>query len=384
MKFKTFKETFLFLIIGSILFALYQIEKPIIVKPIILDKLIFNHELITEILVTIVLPTFIGLSISLFGYAKMKKKNLERISEIIESVYSKKLKSSGVDAIEEGAANIANKLSTLLTNNDTDKILWELEPLQLSELETVCIGCTINCSCGVPINNKLLNQRRIRITSIAKSLIHRRCEYLTTETRKPSEVVKTDENYYESQEEKFKHLKPDLACRILIIKKDDLKAEIEDNTGRESFEKFINWNTIKYHSKYILLPKMLLKEKLAISERFRLFEKRNFELKLKIIAYQDSIDSVFNDYSLNEFYDFAISKKRNKVTVFAQKAFSSNQNTITSYDSDFPGNKYTVRKYEKCYKELLNKKDGNGTEQIVYSDFISSFSEAENFISNLN
>jgi len=345
---------------------------------IIIKGFLKSLPTIKEIFLTILLPTFTISSIQLYYFSK---KPMKRLADMIHTINSEKLKYSCMQDIEINAEDIANKYASLLSSKNINSILWELESIELSELETKFLSCC--CPMNIPIKEKILIQRRNRITSIAKNLIHSKCKYLTTETRKPSEIINTDDQYYKNLRDSYKRKKPIEACRILILKKDVLADELHHKASE--LEEFINLNKTQYNKPL----KSRIKDFISLKNKDNLNDKKLLKSKLKFIVWTNSIDDVFNDYNLNQFYDFAISQRRNKTTVFAQKAYGSNQNCITAFDSDYAANIKTVKKYIDCYENLMNNSSQidqttkKYTGNVIYSDFIENIEDAKNFINNL-
>jgi len=335
---------------------------------------------IKEIFLTILLPTFTVSSIQLYYFSK---KPMKRLADMIHTINSEQLKYSCMQDVERSAEDITNKYASLLSSKNINSILWELESIELSELETTCISCPNSCPMNIPIKEKIEIQRRNRITSIAKNLIQDKCKYLTTETRKPSEIINTDDQYYKNLRDSYKRKKPIEACRILILEKGVLADELRHKASE--LEEFINLNKTQYNKPL----KSRIKDFINPKNKDNLNDKKLLKSKLKFIVWTNSIDDVFNDYNLNQFYDFAISQRRNKTTVFAQKAYGSNQNCITAFDSDYAANIKTVEKYIDCYENLINNSSQidqttkKYTGSVIYSDFIENINDAKNFIEKL-
>lgn len=277
------------------------------------------------------------------------------------SINSKLLEKTGFYFSKESVITISSTFSTLL-NNENKNILWELEQIELNDLEQACLTCNqiVNPQAGCSNIPKCIKKnRRIRITTIAESLImpnswFKKNEYYATETRLPSSIIDDDREYYINQKKTLEKYKPIKARRILIVKKDDIKNELKKYPI--NLTEFINSNiNIEY--------------------------RKNKHLEFKIIAYNKSLDNVFFNVKLNSYYDFVISKKGKQITVFAQNA----KNYLTAFDSSYENNEQNAGTFYNKFQELFNQKKPTTTNNdiIVYSDVITTFEEAETFIKGL-
>ncbi len=312
-----------------------------------------SSKITIEILVTILLPTSIVLIINLLNFV-FKLRKIE-IDKTIEPIQSSKIKKIGYGFIKDSIDKISNKFSTMLSGDRSMNVLWELEQLELAELEIGGVGIDY-------INEKVKRFRRNRITSIANGLIHKKgifksnVEYFTTETRRPSKFEEIDSRtggFRDDQLEFLKKYKPKRSHRILILQKDELIYE--NSNERASLIDFINWNNQPYDS-----------DKSTI---------------LNIISFDQKIEDVFFNCAVNEFYDFAISKKNSSITVFAQK-----DKITTLYDSEKTTNKNIAESFYKCYSRLINCCETNKNKKIrniYYSGIIKNETDLDNFINIL-
>jgi len=307
------------------------------------------YKSIIEILITIVLPTLIVILISLIIFIK-KIRKIE-IDKTIEPIQSSKIKKVCYSFINDNISKISDKFSTLLSGERSENVLWELEQLELAQLEIN--GMTIEL-----INEKVKKFRRNRITSIANSLIHKKgvlcpdTKYYTTETHKPSEIASLDYGFREDQLEFLKKYEPKESRRILILKTNTLIDEYDNHN--EALLKFIEWNNEKYDNK---------NTKSTI---------------LHIISYNKSIDEVFRGSEINDFFDFAISKKNKSITVFAQK-----EKITTLYDSEKATNKKIAENYYNSYTKLINRCKNHPNEkvgEVYYSKEIKGKEELDTFV----
>ncbi|HPX76505.1 MAG TPA: hypothetical protein PLW77_07985 [Bacteroidales bacterium] len=307
------------------------------------------YRAIVEVLITIVLPTLVVVLYSLVRFIiKFRKIDIDKT---IEPIQSSKIKNAGYNFINDSISKISDKFSTLLTGERSKNVLWELEQLELAELEIN--GMTMDL-----INEKVKKFRRNRITSIANSLIHEKgilcsnTKYYTTETHKPSEIASLDYGFREDQLEFLKKYEPKESRRILILKTSVLIDEYENHN--DALLKFIKWNNEKYDNK---------NTKSTI---------------LHIISYNNSIDEVFRDSEINDFFDFAISKKNKSITVFAQK-----EKITTLYDSEKATNKKITENYYNSYTKLINscnKYPNKKVGEVYYSEAIKGDVELGKFI----
>ena len=297
------------------------------------------------------------------------------------SIQSKILRKKGHFFSKEVVTRISGTFATML-ERETPTILWELEGLSLQNIESSCLHCkalNIPKSCmGIP--HAILVKRRHRITDIARSLILRKGVYYATETRTPSKLVHYDAVYYTDQAQQLKKHKVKSTCRLLILTNKMLTDELNNNP--DALREFITWNTNSTSVQHI-----------TFFDTFRKFipwntkvnsTKRNEKTHFKIIACcsSDNIDQVFesNGLELDRFYDFVVSKRRKKITVFAQ---SSNY-ILTSFDSTYDSTKNNAEKFYDAFITLKNKTTGEHVYgEVSYSAAINTFDEAKQFIDKL-
>lgn len=281
---------------------------------------------------------------------------------MIETQINNSLSSINSELIREEAHNfgkssidtIANTLSTMISE-DTSSILWEFKNLDLDNFEKGCLNCgqggKPNHNCAT-ISNTIKIQRRRRITQIANCLILNSGEYYATETKRPSELIGTDKTYYEIQRKSLKLKNVKKAYRLLILKKDVLKDELANK--KSMFQRYISYNI----------------------ENSNTNEKN---ISLKIIAFKSQIKDVFRDDGIQkQFYDFVISKKKRKITVFAQ----NKDHYLTSYDSSHDNNAETAKQFYDAFERLFNHSE-DLTGDICFSKEISTFEDVANFINSL-
>lgn len=358
------------ILIGEIILIIITIIAFISYKVLVINEDIvqlFEVENILEMLITIYIPSSI---LIIYHLIKMLKPQLYNP---LFSIKSKLLEKKGFDFSKDSVIKISSTFSSLL-ENEKNNILWELEHIELNRLEQECLNCDFSMTNGLQCNDihtHIRKHRRIRITTIADSLILRNSffsknEYFATETRLPSSIIDDDREYYNNQKENLKKYKPKKACRLLILKKNDIKKEL--NSNRPALKDFIKWNNVIYREGI----KIQLKKK----KRIQLIKEK--KLQLKIIVYNDKLDDVFSSYALSSFYDFVVSKKRKHFTVFAQ----NESNVLTSYDSSYENSENSVKLFYDAFQGLFNHdSSANG---IAYSEIITSIDEAETFINNLN
>lgn len=314
-------------------------------------NIIFSKEYILEILLTIYIPSTFLLIYHLIRLLK------SQLNNPLLSIKSKLLEKTGYEFSKNSVEKISSTFATLL-ENEIQNILWEFEHIELKDLEQACLHCSLNLNPTMTCNNipiSIRKYRRIRVTTIANSLILQnnffsKNEYLATETRRPSNIIDIDRNYYENQKKNLTKFKPTKACRLLILSKNDLKDELLNK--RDLLTEFVNYNNIKYTEKN--------------------------KVQLKIIAHNGNINEVFSEYELDSYYDFAISKKRNQITVFAQNP----NNFLSSYDSSYENSRHKAETFYNAFMELFNydSKYYNGT---VFSDEIHTIEEVEVFINSI-
>jgi len=170
---------------------------------------IFSKKNILEIFITIYIPSTFLL---IFHLIKMLK--LQLYNPLL-SIKSKLLEKKACDFSKDSVIRISGTFSTLL-ENENKNILWELEHIELNGLEQACLNCRFDIKEDMNCNNipsRIRKHRRIRITTIADSLILRNSffsknEYYATETRLPSSIIDDDRNYYDNQKNNFKKYKP--------------------------------------------------------------------------------------------------------------------------------------------------------------------------------
>lgn len=298
------------------------------------------------------------------------------------SIQSKILRKKGHLFSKEVVTRISGTFATML-ERETPTILWELESLSLQNIESNCLHCktlNIHKSCmGIP--HAILVKRRHRITDIARSLILRKGIYYATETRAPSKLVHYDEVYYNNQAKQLNKYKVKSTCRLLILTNKMLTEELSNHP--DALRRFITWNTNStpvYHKTFFDALKKLIPWNTNVDSA-----KRNENTHFKIIACDSSdnnIDLVFesNDLELDMFYDFVVSIRRKKITVFAQ---SSNY-ILTSFDSTYDSTKNNAEKFYNAFITLKDKTIGEhkyGT--VSYSAAINTFDDAKQFINNL-
>jgi hypothetical protein len=313
----------------------------------IIIKYLLNYDTALDIFITICIP-----SIILVIY-ELKRRLKTQLHNPLYDIKSKLLQKKAFEFSKESVIKISSTFCTLLLNENKN-ILWELEHIELKELEQTCLNGNI-----IIDKDKLCNtiytcikkQRRIRITTIADSLILRNSffiknEYYATETRLPSCIIDDDRGYYEKQRNYLLKYKTKKACRLLILKKTDIIQELKEK--KKFLEDFIVNNNVEYE--------------------------KGKTLQLKIIVYNNVLEDVFSDVSLDSYYDFVISKKGKKTTVFAQ----NEKNVLALYDSSNENHQKETELFCKAFDDLFNHE--NTSIDITYSNLIKTIKDAEDFI----
>ena len=251
---------------------------------------------------------------------------------------------------KENVESIVDTLSTMMGEEGTSSILWEFQRLDLKEIENGCLKCNPN---GLPKHNcqqisaTVKKKRRYRVTEIANCLILDGGEYHATETKRPSSFVEENIAYLETQREILKKRGIKEPKRLLILEKKILIDEFSKN--HDFLKKYIEYNINEGTDK-------------------------EQNIYLKIIAYDKvDIDMVFDGSDIDrKFYDFVVSKKGKKVTVFAQ----NEECYLALYDSTDKTEKFH-RVFERLYEHTkLTGKSVN----ICYSGKIEKFEDVESFI----
>ena len=318
-----------------------------------------------EFLSTTILPTFfliiVNLSYVIFSHKKFH-------IDVPEKIESKKIKSISSEFINDAIDKISKKFKTLL-DDDSDTILWEFELIGYSKLEN-----EISKLESSALFQKINSIKRNRITTIANSLIHndfdffisrfkiigKKNQYFSTETRRPSVIEGIDIDFRKKQKKFLENFKPNESKRILILSIEELIDEFSNNKNKKALNSFINWNDYIYD------------------------KKNNKKTSLNIVAFRNNIDQVFSGCTeLDGYYDFVISRKSSKITVFAQK-----ENKITLFDSEVKDNVSNTKKYYECYEDFIksfsdeNKKINRN---IFYSKEINGkIKNVEEFIQFIN
>jgi len=198
---------------------------------------------------------------------------------------------------------IQRKLNALETG--TRSILWEFDEIgvHFNNFEEKCITSSSTGCSGIHVCDEIIKavkeHRRKRIIAIADCLIIKGnlwspSNFFATETKRPSMMTPEDLHYYAQQKVTLKNKKVNTAIRLLILNKNDLRDEFTVHAKKEALLNFIKSN-IEYN------------------------QNTQKEITLKIITCEDAISDMFSPYHLhNNLFDFVISQKGSKRTVFAQ------------------------------------------------------------------
>jgi hypothetical protein len=98
-------------------------------------------------------------------------------------------------------------------------------------------------------------------------------------------------------------------------------------------------------------------------------------IELKIITYQNEVIDVFTKFDIDKrLFDFVISKKGSRKTVFAQNTDNS---LLRSFDSTHEIDRLDINKFLTAFDELYKTEATSSTDDIRYSKVINTINDIE-------